>query len=152
MKHIKQIIAYTDGSLRREKGGIKCGYGVYYEGDILPRISRPFTRAPITNNRAELYAVYRAIRVAAKNVTFDRITIFCDSQLTVNSLTSWIDRWRKNGWKTANGKTVKNQDLIKAVYALMCEHDVVLKWVRAHVGTEGNEIADELANKGASKS
>lgn len=145
------ITIYTDGSLRREANGDVCGYGVYFPGKELKNIAGAFTIEPITNNRAELYAIYRAIKKVEKNMNFERIVIFTDSEYSMKATTLWINGWKKNNWKNAKKKPVENQDLIKKIDELLQKHNgkIEIKWTRAHVGTKGNEEADRLANKGA---
>jgi ribonuclease HI len=149
--HLTKIEVYTDGSLRREEGGDVCGYGVYFPGKEVKNIAGAFTIEPITNNRAELYAIYRAIKRIEKYYTFDRIVIFTDSEYSQKATTLWIHNWKKNNWKNAKKKPVENQDLIKKVDELLQKYPgkIEIKWTRAHVGTRGNEEADRLANRGA---
>lgn len=150
-KLIGTITIYTDGSLRREAKGDVCGYGVYFPGKELKNIAGAFTIEPITNNRAELYAIYRAIKKVEENYDFERIVIFTDSEYSMKSTTLWVNGWKKNNWKNAKNKPVENQDLIKKIDELLLKHNgkIEIKWTRAHVGTKGNEEADRLANKGA---
>jgi ribonuclease HI len=149
--HISKIEIYTDGSLRRESTGDVCGYGVYFPGRELKNIAGAFTIEPITNNRAELYAIYRAIKRVENNYTFDRIVIFTDSEYSMNATTLWIKKWKKNNWRNAKRKPVDNQDLIKKIDDLLqlYPNKIEIRWTRAHVGTKGNEEADRLANRGA---
>lgn len=145
------IKVYTDGSFRREKSGDVCGFGIYFPDKELKNIASPFTLEPLTNNRAELYAIYRAIRLVEKNYRFDRLVIFTDSEYSMKATTLWIHNWKKKNWRNAKGKPVENQDLIKKIDALLQKHPdkIEIKWVRAHVGVKGNEEADRLANKGS---
>ena len=149
--HLNKIKIYTDGSLRREKTGDVCGYGVFFPGGELKNIAGAFTIEPITNNRAELYAIYRAIKRVEKYYTFDLIQIYTDSEYSMKATTLWIRGWKKNNWKNSKRKPVENQDLIKKIDELLQRYPgkIEIKWTRAHVGTRGNEEADRLANKGA---
>ncbi len=148
---IGTIEVYTDGSLRREKNGDVCGYGVYFPGKELKNIAGAFTIEPITNNRAELYAIYRAIKRVEKQYEFEKIVIYTDSEYSMKATTVWIHSWKKKNWKNSKRKPVENQDLIKKIDALLQKYpnQIDIVWVRAHVGTHGNEEADRLANKGA---
>jgi ribonuclease HI len=150
-EHLKKIEAYTDGSLRREKAGDVCGYGVYFPGKELKNIAGAFTIEPITNNRAELFAIYRAIKRIDQYYTFDRIVIFTDSEYSMKATTLWIRKWKQNNWKNAKKKPVENQDLIKKIDDFLQKYPkkIEIRWTRAHVGTRGNEEADRLANRGA---
>lgn len=72
--------------------------------------------------------------------------IFSDSEFWINVITKWSINWEKNGWKKKNGE-IKNLDLVQIVCPLYRESQATLTWVRGHVGTEGNELADQWANK-----
>lgn len=150
-KSIGTIKVYTDGSFRKEKIGDVCGFGIYFPGGELKNIASPFTQEPLTNNRAELYAIYRAIRLVEKNFEFDRLVINTDSEYSLKAVTVWIHNWKKRGWKNVKNKPVENQDLIKKIDALLTSHPnkIEIKWVKAHAGDKGNEKADSLANRGA---
>ena len=148
---IDTIEVFTDGSHRREKEGDVCGYGVYFPRgrDLgLKNIAGAFTIDPITNNRAELYAIYRAIKRVAKHYDFEELIIKTDSEYSMKSLTVWIKNWKKNNWKN---KPVENQDIIKKIDVLLNKYKnkIKIQWVKAHAGLKGNEEADRLANKGA---
>ena len=147
----KNIEVFTDGSLRKEKNGDVCGYGIYFPNRELKNVAAPFTIEPLTNNRAELYAIYRAIRKIEKYFVFNKIIINTDSEYSKNSLTIWIHKWKKNNWINSKKKPVKNKDLIQKIDSLMQKYPnkIIVQWVRAHAGTKGNEEADRLANKGS---
>lgn len=150
------IDVYTDGSLRREKTGIVCGYGIYFPQDVrtkynLKNVAGAFTLEPLTNNRAELYAIYRAIKILQKSNLLDLdITIYTDSEYSMKSLTVWIHKWKRNNFKDAKSKPIKNVDLITKIDTLLSNRpNIQIKWVRAHANNYYNEMADRLANKGA---
>lgn len=98
-----------------------------------------------TNNRMELMAAIEAL-TALKNAS--KVTLHTDSTYVKDGLTKWIHGWKKNGWKTAAKKPVKNQDLWQQLDAACARHDITWKWVKGHAGDEGNERADELARLG----
>ena len=75
------------------------------------------------------------------------VSLYTDSQYVKNGITVWISNWKRNGWKTSNGKQVKNQDLWQALDQSTQRHVVEWYWVKGHSGEAGNERADELANK-----
>jgi ribonuclease HI len=98
-----------------------------------------------TNNRMELTAVIRALESLKRSCD---VELYTDSQYVKNGIESWIHGWKKNGWKTADKKPVKNADLWQRLQELAARHDVHWRWVKGHAGIDGNERADELANRG----
>ena len=151
MQEVDTVIVYTDGSFRKEKTGDVCGYGIFFPNKELKNLAGAFTLKPLTNNRAELYAILRAIRNIEKNIIFNKIIINTDSEYSMNSTTKWIKNWKKNNWKNAKKKPVENQDLIKQIDELLQKYPnkITIQWVRAH-GTDKNNIkADKLANRGS---
>ena len=98
-----------------------------------------------TNNRMELTAVIRALEsLKCRSV----VKLHTDSQYVQKGISEWIINWKKRGWKTADKKPVKNEDLWRELDVLAAQHDVDWIWVKGHAGHEGNERADQLANKG----
>ena len=102
--------------------------------------------AETTNNRMELMGAIEALTALKKP---SKVTLHTDSTYVKDGLTKWIHGWKRNGWKTAAKKPVKNKDLWQALEEACQRHDITWKWVKGHAGDEGNEIADELARKGA---
>jgi ribonuclease HI len=98
-----------------------------------------------TNNRMELQAVIEALSSLKRR---SNVRVYTDSQYVQQGISSWIHNWKKRGWKTADKKPVKNEDLWRRLDALAAEHNIEWKWVRGHAGHEGNERADALANRG----
>ena len=97
-----------------------------------------------TNNIMELTAVIESLKVIKK--PFD-IEITTDSKYVKNGITLWIHNWKKNGWKTASKKPVKNKELWIELDNLIIKHRVSWKWVKGHSGHLENERADQLANE-----
>ena len=95
-----------------------------------------------TNNRMELTAVIRGLEALKKRSI---ATIYTDSRYVMDGLTKWLPRWKANGWKTADKKPVKNEDLWRALEQAVERHDVVWRWVAGHSGHPENERADALA-------
>jgi ribonuclease HI len=95
-----------------------------------------------TNNRMELTAVIRGLEALKRASS---VTIHTDSRYVMDGLTQWMPRWKKNGWKTADKKPVKNEDLWRELDALCAKHDIKWRWVKGHAGHPENERADELA-------
>ena len=98
-----------------------------------------------TNNRMELLAVIRALESLNRRCA---VKLHTDSQYVLKGISEWIINWKKRGWKTADKKPVKNEDLWRTLDALAAQHDIKWIWVKGHAGHEGNERADQLANKG----
>jgi len=133
---------YTDGACKGNPGA--GGWGA-----LLTRAGK--TRelhggeALTTNNRMELTAVIRALEALRPG---SRVRLHTDSQYVQLGISGWINKWKKNGWRTADRKPVKNEDLWRRLDELAAQHDVEWLWVRGHDGNAGNERADELANLG----
>lgn len=150
------VIVYTDGSYMKTKNGEKSGYGIYFPNKELSNVSKKFNKKPLTNQRAELYAIYKAIKKVTKYLTFNKLEIYSDSEYSIKSLTVWIKSWKKNNWKTANKKEVSNQDIIKKIDKKLTKYGekITFTHVRSHTGKTdkhslGNEQADKLATDGA---
>lgn len=151
------VDVYTDGSCLKVNKITRAGYGVHFPNEELPDISRPFLHKPITNQRAELYAIYKALKKITENLNYTKINVYSDSQYSIKSLTIWIKNWKKNNWKTANGGDVLNQDIIKLIDNILQKNKCIkFTHVRSHTGKTdpqsiGNERADKLATTGAVK-
>ncbi|MDR6267217.1 ribonuclease HI [Roseobacter sp. N2S] len=98
-----------------------------------------------TNNRMELLAAINALEALEKPST---ITLVTDSNYVKDGITKWIFGWKKNGWKTAAKKPVKNEELWKLLDAATTRHSITWKWIKGHAGHAENERADELAREG----
>ena len=101
--------------------------------------------ADTTNNRMELTAAVAALSALKGPSAID---LYTDSQYLRGGVTGWIKRWKKNGWRTADRKPVKNIDLWQQLDGLAAQHDIKWHWVKGHAGHDGNERADELAREG----
>ncbi|MEN5083641.1 ribonuclease HI [Bosea sp. TWI1241] len=100
---------------------------------------------PTTNNRMELMAAIAALETLTRPCT---VVLHTDSQYLRQGITSWIHGWKRNGWKTADRKPVKNEELWKRLDAALGRHKIDWKWVKGHAGDTMNERADELARAG----
>ena len=98
-----------------------------------------------TNNRMEMMAVIQALQSLKRPMP---IRLHVDSQYVKKGLTEWMSGWIARGWKTADKKPVKNQDLWEQLNLLTAQHQIQWIWVKGHAGDPGNERADELANMG----
>jgi ribonuclease HI len=101
--------------------------------------------ASTTNNRMELTAAIAALESLKRGA---RVRLHTDSLYLKDGITRWIARWRANGWRTADRKPVKNEDLWKRLSATLERHDVDWRWIKGHAGHAENERADALARKG----
>jgi ribonuclease HI len=97
-----------------------------------------------TNNRMELMAAIAALETLKRPM---RVVLFTDSQYLRQGITEWIEGWRKRGWRTADKKPVKNQDLWERLDAARRQHKVDWRWLKGHAGHDLNERADELARE-----
>lgn len=100
---------------------------------------------PTTNNRMELMAAIMALESLKRACT---VELYTDSVYVKDGIMKWIAGWKAKGWKTADKKPVKNQDLWERLDAAVAKHDVTLHWVKGHAGHPENERADELARRG----
>jgi len=101
-----------------------------------------------TNNRMELMAAIQALETLKRPV---HARLHTDSQYLRDGITQWMARWKKNGWRTADKKPVKNIDLWQRLDEALAHHNVEFIWVRGHAGHPENERADELARRGMSE-
>ena len=146
---------YTDGScINNGTKNAKAGIGVYFGKDNTRNVSEPFYNNP-TNQRAELYAIIKAITLLTDwELNNKKIIIYTDSQYSIFCIEKWYQQWVKNGWKTKKNKNVKNKKLIKQLHTLVKTNHILLKHIRSHTNKNdihsiGNSKADQLAIKGA---
>jgi ribonuclease HI len=136
------IEIWTDGACSGNPGPGGWGVHIHVNGEHQDMFGG---EAATTNNRMELMAAIMALEslpAGAKPV------LHTDSQYVKDGLTKWMAGWKRNGWKTADKKPVKNQDLWLRLEAAANAHKVDWRWVRGHAGVEGNERADALARQG----
>jgi ribonuclease HI len=133
---------YTDGACKGNPG--PGGWGVLMvAGDTEKELwgGEPLT----TNNRMELTAAIKALEALKRKCS---IALYTDSKYVMDGIKSWLPNWKKRGWKTADKKPVKNQDLWVQLDAQVALHEIEWHWVKGHSGHPENERADELANRG----
>ena len=133
-------ILWTDGSASPNPG--PGGYAVL---EIVDGEAKPVAlgrEKNTTNIRMEGLAMIEAIKYAGG----EACEIHSDSEFWINVLTKWAAGWQANGWKKKTGP-IKNLELVQELYGLYTSHEVKLIWVRGHVGTEFNELADKWANR-----
>ena len=144
------LFAYTDGACSGNPG--PGGWGVLMralDGETVVK-ERELSggEAATTNNRMELMAAISALEALTRP---SAITITTDSAYVKNGVTGWIHGWKKRGWKTADGKPVKNADLWQRLDAARDRHQVTWSWIKGHAGHPENERADALACAEAEK-
>mmetsp|Transcript_49558 Transcript_49558/g.97600 ORF Transcript_49558/g.97600 Transcript_49558/m.97600 type:complete len:281 (+) Transcript_49558:445-1287(+) len=148
----RERLVYTDGASKNNgRPDAAAGYGVYWGDGDPHNVSARLRGSEQTNNRAELTAIVEALRQSKALYPEDRIILRTDSQYSMKCVTEWMPKWVRNGFMTAMGHPVKNQDLIMQLHALMQERGeerLDLQWVKGHSSEEGNEAADSLADAG----
>jgi len=135
------VVIYTDGACSGNPGPGGWAAILTY-GDRCKEISggEPVT----TNNRMELMAAIAALEALTRA---SRVEIHTDSSYLKDGITKWIHGWKRNGWKTAGKKPVKNAELWQRLDEARERHDIDWHWVRGHAGHAENERADELARE-----
>lgn len=140
---MKVVEIYTDGACKGNPGPGGWGAVLRY-GDNEKQIFGG--EANTTNNRMELMAAIEALAMLKR--TCD-VKLTTDSQYVRKGITEWMKNWKRNGWKTAAKQPVKNADLWQRLDNEVQRHKVEWHWVKGHSGHPENELADELANRGA---
>lgn len=134
------ITIYTDGACSGNPG--PGGWGaILCWNDHEKEISGG--EEETTNNRMEMMAVIEALTALKHNKA--PVTIYTDSKYVLQGATEWLEGWKARGWKSANKKPIKNQDLWERIDSLLKEHSVHFIWVKGHNGHEMNERVDKLA-------
>jgi ribonuclease HI len=136
------VTIYTDGACRGNPG--PGGWGAYL---VARGVERELWggEAATTNNRMELTAAIRALACLKRSC---QVELFTDSKYVMQGIGEWLPNWKRRGWKTADKKPVKNQDLWQALDEECQRHAITWHWVKGHAGDPGNERADALANRG----
>ncbi|MBN9431288.1 MAG: ribonuclease HI [Bosea sp.] len=142
MSETQRVQIWTDGACSGNPGPGGWGAVLVYNGTEKELSGGA---AETTNNRMELTAAIEALNALKRPCAIDLHT---DSQYVKGGITGWIFGWKKNGWKTADKKPVKNVDLWQQLDAALQRHDVAWHWVKGHAGNEANEKADLLARQG----
>lgn len=133
---------YTDGACSGNPG--PGGWGVLLRFDGNEKELKGGARET-TNNRMEMTAAIEALTALKRRC---RVRLHTDSTYLKDGITSWIHNWKRNGWKTAAKKPVKNEDLWRQLDALLADHEIEWHWVKGHAGHPDNERADALAREG----
>lgn len=136
------VEVFADGACRGNPGPGGWGALLRFKDDEKELYG---AEADTTNNRMELTAVIKSLESLKRPC---EIVVTLDSKYVLDGIQSWIENWKKRGWKTAAKKPVKNEDLWRQLDALKQNHKITWNWVKGHSGHDGNERADQLANKG----
>ena len=136
------VTIYTDGACSGNPG--PGGWGaILMHGTSVKELSGGDLQT--TNNRMELMGAIGALEALTKPC---QVELHTDSTYVMKGISEWIHNWKRRGWRTADGKPVKNDDLWRRLDEARARHDVTWRWVKGHSGHEHNERADELARQG----
>ena len=135
-----KVVIYTDGACRGNPGPGGWGVVLRYQGNL--KTMNGFD-PETTNNRMELTAVIEGLRALTRSCD---IELHTDSKYVMQGVNEWLSNWKRNGWKTAARKPVKNIDLWQQLDDEVKRHEIDWNWVKGHSGVEDNEFADQLAN------
>jgi len=136
------VVIHTDGACSGNPGPGGWGAVLEYDGRVRELKGGA---AHSTNNRMELTAAIEALNALKRSC---KVELFSDSVYVRDGITRWIRGWKRNGWKTASKKPVKNKELWQALDTAMQRHEVRFHWLKGHAGHHANERADDLANQG----
>lgn len=132
---------FTDGACRGNPGPGGWGVLLRYNGS---EKTLKGAQSNTTNNRMELQAAISALTSLSRPC---KVLLTTDSRYLMDGIQQWLPSWKKRGWKTANKKPVKNEDLWRQLDELASTHDIEWRWVKGHSGHPENELVDQLANQ-----
>ena len=138
---MNKVEIFTDGACKGNPG--PGGWGAILRYKNKEKEIKGFSKET-TNNIMELTAVIEALKQLNRKCD---IIITTDSNYVKNGITEWIHNWKKNGWKTANKKPVKNKELWVNLDELVQTHTIDWKWIKGHSNNEYNDLADDLATR-----
>lgn len=136
------VTIFTDGACSGNPGPGGWGALLLFNGEEKEITGGEFET---TNNRMELMAAIQGLQALKKPC---QVRLVTDSNYVKEGITTWIHNWKKNGWRTAGRKPVKNADLWQDLDTAIARHNITWEWVRGHTGHPENERADALANQG----
>jgi ribonuclease HI len=137
---------YTDGACRGNPGPGGWGALLLFDGTEKEICGGELAT---TNNRMEMMAAIQGLSALSRRCN---VVLYTDSEYVRRGISEWLANWKNRGWKTANRKPVKNEDLWRELDSLAAQHDIDWRWVKGHAGNPGNERADQLANDGLDES
>jgi ribonuclease HI len=137
-----KVVIFTDGACSGNPGPGGWGAVMNYNGTVKELHGG---KLATTNNQMELRAAIEALNALKRPC---EVEMHVDSQYVKDGITKWIHGWKKNGWKTADKKPVKNVELWQALDDAITRHEISWHWVKGHAGHPENERADELARMG----
>jgi ribonuclease HI len=137
---------YTDGACRGNPGPGGWGALLLFNGTKKEICGGELAT---TNNRMEMMAAIQGLSALSRRCN---VILYTDSEYVRRGISEWLANWKNRGWKTANRKPVKNEDLWRELDSLAAQHDIDWRWVKGHAGNPGNERADQLANDGLDES
>jgi ribonuclease HI len=151
--YYEYLTVFTDGSCTKNgKRDAKAGIGICFVLKEFPNVSELLNNGRNTNQRAELYAIQKAIEIVDQGCRFDKLYIYTDSLYSIKCLTVWIDNWKKNNWKSTTGSDIVNLDIIQPIDLLLTKHHAKIEFrhVKAHTTDDTfeaiyNRKADKLA-------
>lgn len=138
---LNHVEIFTDGACRGNPG--PGGWGVLLRFNDVEKTIKGGEKET-TNNRMELQAAISALESLSRPC---KITLTTDSRYVMDGVQQWLPNWKKRGWKTANKKAVKNEDLWRKLDELTNGHEIDWQWVKGHSGHKENELVDQLANE-----
>ncbi len=142
---MKKVEMFTDGACSGNPG--PGGWGTILRYKTVEKELSGYSPAT-TNNRMELTAVVEGLRSLKEPCQLD---IYTDSRYLKDGITSWIHKWKKNGWKTSSKSPVKNKNLWEALDVASQKHSIAWHWIKGHAGHPENERADQLAREAIAK-
>lgn len=135
-----KVDIYTDGACSGNPGPGGWGVVMHWKGNVKEMSG---FEPESTNNRMELMAAIQGLETLKRDV--GKVNLHTDSTYVKDGITKWIHGWKKNGWKTAAKKPVKNKDLWQRLEESLADHEVEWHWIKGHSGHPENERCDELA-------
>ncbi|MGH7846935.1 MAG: ribonuclease HI, partial [Candidatus Binatia bacterium] len=138
---MQQVTIYTDGACRGNPGPGGWAAVLIYRGTVKELSG---SARSTTNNRMEIIAAIEALNALTRPCT---VELFTDSEYLRQGIQSWLPRWKRRGFRTADGHSVKNQDLWQKLEEAASRHEVQWKWIRGHGGNPMNELCDRLAKE-----